>query len=296
MKLKNVSLNRIIACLIAMFIFAFSMNFSFDANASNTSRTYNIYNATTGAYIDRYTLNALDTENNTSTYSLVGNDDRVVDFTKSGVVKLMTSNYYLGTGFVVSKNIIATAAHCVKNKTISSIRLFDTNGNVSKTVTPVEVHIPKTYVDSNNTNYDYALITVNDDLSDYAIFDLGVALDSAISNHLSVSVTGFPSYLNDNSSEIVNDYTQNSMYTGTGVLNFSTIYNNNNYKLYYTADSSGGNSGGPAYITISKYGKVYYTVVAIHTNGFNESSSEQLNSGTRMTTDLLHFYMHNPNV
>lgn len=282
MKLKNVSLNRIIACLIAMFVFAFSMNFSFDANASNTSRTYNRYNAITGAYLGRYTLNALDVDNNVSTYTVIDTEDRVVDFTKSGVVKLLNSNEFVGTGFVVNENTIATVAHCVSGNKITEIRLFDTNGNVIKTVIPSEIHIPKSYV-SGNSVYDYALITVNDDLSDYAIFDLGVALDSAVTNHCSVSVTGFPTEINNT---VVNDMTNNNMYTGQGVLNSST-----SYFLKYTADCSSGDSGAPVYITTSYYGTVYYTVIGMHS-----TSGSNINSGVRMTTDLLHFYMHNPNI
>lgn len=291
MKLKNIPVNRITAVFIALFIAMFSMNFSFDTNASNTSRTYSIYKATTGAYIGGYTLNTLDIDDNlVSPHYVFGNDDRVIDFTKSGVVKILSSNEFLGTGFVVNKNTIATAAHCVKGYTVNKIKFFDSNGNVSKTITPSEVHIPKPYV-SGNSSYDYALIKVNEDLSDYAIFDLGVALDSAIDNHLSVSVTGFPNSLNNQLDDNINNFTTDNMYTGIGTLTPSTSLYGKDYQLCYTADTSSGNSGSPVYITTSYYGKVYYTVIGINTTGSNK-----YNSGVRMSTDLLHFYMNNPNV
>lgn len=293
MKLKNISVNRILACLIAVFIFAFSMNFSFDANASNTSRIYRRYNATTGAFLGRYMLGALNVNDNVSTYNVIGSDDRVVDFTKSGVVKLMGSDEYIGTGFVVDSHTIATAAHCIwdydnnSSIQISEIRLFDANGNISKTVTPVEAHIPQIYLNNKGAGYDYGVITVNEDLSDYAIFDLGVPLYSASDNELAISVTGFPKYLHNNEEEVVNSDTLDNMYTGNGVLSAS----NSNDVLYYTADASEGNSGGPVYITTSYYGTVYYTVIGIHTSG-----SSIVNSGVSMTTDLLHFYLNNSHI
>lgn len=300
MKLKNISANRILACLIAVFIFAFSMNFSFDANASNTSRIYRRYNATTGAYLGRYTLNALDVDNNVSTYSLIDTDERVVDFTKSGVVKLILNGprgTAIASGFVVDSHTIATAGHCIwepeigRITKISEIRLFDANGNILKTVIPVESHVPQEFVNNEDQACDYGLITVNEDLSDYAIFDLGVALDSAINAHCTVSVTGFPVNINGTT---VNSYTNNVMYTGNGTLTIPSLSDNN--RLYYTTDTSGGNSGGPIYVTSSYYGTVYYTVIGIHTRGFNSDDVDQLNSGVRMTTDLLHFYKFNPNI
>ncbi len=308
MKVKKISVNRILACMTAIFVFALSMNFSsMDTNAGSTSRTYKIFNATTGAYIDKYTLVTDSSNNNPRT--IIGNDDRVVDFTKSGVVKIMDADDYIGSGFVVGVHTIATASHCVydieekKPYKISEIRLFDANGNISKTVTPIESHVTQKYIEDaqDSVNYDYGLITVKEDLSDYACFDLGVTLDSAINNNSAISVTGFPRYFNNEYDNPVNTHTLNKMYTGNGVLenkgNFSgimrglpkTFYADST--LFYTADSSGGNSGGPAYITTSYKNRVYYTVIGIHNH-----SLPGMNSATRITPDLLHFYMNNPNV
>ncbi|MDE5620802.1 MAG: hypothetical protein K2O29_06040 [Ruminococcus sp.] len=53
-----------------------------------------------------------------------------------------------------------------------------------------------------------------------------------------------------------------------------------------------GESGGPVYIeeTLHNQDNHFncYSVIAIHTNGEN--------SGTRITTDLIHFYKQNPNI
>jgi len=292
MKVKKISANRILACMTAIFVFALSMNFSsMDTSAESTSRTYKIFNAATGAYIDEYTLVTDSSNNNPRT--VIGDDDRAVDFTKSGVVKIINATSR-ATGFVVDKHTIATAAHCIYDEKMREIRLFDSNGNVSKTVTPVEVHVPQKYINDSqdSVNYDYGLITVKEDLSDYACFDLGTVLDSGIFNQLTVSVTGFPAEYNTK---------EDKMYTGNGVLKYKsdvsiisegkqkTFYHDS--AIFYTADSSKGNSGGPVYVTTSYKGKVYYTVIGVHNYGLID-----INSATRMTPDLLHFYMNNPNV
>ena len=51
-----------------------------------------------------------------------------------------------------------------------------------------------------------------------------------------------------------------------------------------------GDSGGPAYITTSYYGSIYYTVI-----GINVSEAGTYNIATRITSDLLHFYLNNSN-
>jgi len=279
MKTRAFSINRAVACMIAFLMLVLSLNFSSDVNASNTSRTYKRYNAKTGAYLGSYTLDKLSTRDNASTRDVIGSDDRVIDFTKSGVVKMIVDSDVVCTGFVVDSHTIATAGHCVSDYIINSIKLFDSDGNNVKDATPVEYHIPANY--SRNTSRDYALITVSDDLSDYAIFDLGVVLDDAISQEKSISITGFP--------KSKNSLTYHAMYTGNGVLKDSNSVDSSS-KLYYTCYTSTGNSGSPIYATMSYDGKVYYTVIGIHTSG-----SYEFNSGVRITTDLLHFYIFNKN-
>ena len=62
-------------------------------------------------------LNPVDTLSSTNARAVIGDDTRVVDFSKSGVVKInftaSNGESYWGTGFVVDEHTIATAAHCV---------------------------------------------------------------------------------------------------------------------------------------------------------------------------------------
>lgn len=252
---------------------------------------------------------------------VIGDDGRVPLWDKSGVVKIITDQNPNGvTGFVVGPHIIATAAHCVYNdnntseetgQIINSVKLFNSNGVNTLTATPVEYHVPYSYINLSmnyprlrSNEFDYALLTVEEDLSDYMCFNLGVALNNASENHISIKNTGFPHEVNGNT---VNTGSVHNMYMCTGNLmewseglNGIDEYNyynlNEDRQLYYDADTSGGNSGGPVYVTKDVYDKngnnhqVYYDVIAIHV-----SHTGVFNVGTRINGELLHFYLHNTN-
>lgn len=297
MKTNVVNVKKITAVAVAFLLMVLSVSYlSSKSDAANTARKYRIFNAKTGVKIGSdYTLDALPAEDNSR--AVIGEDERVIDWTKSGVVKLMNSNDYLGSGFVVSDHVIATAAHCVYNALlrkpdqISKILLFDNDGNVTLEATPVETHVPCDYITNNSNGYkaqdDYALITVKEDLSAYACFNLGVPLDSFINSNSVVTVTGFPATWGKPGEEItVNTLTKHMMYSGNGIMN-----GGDSSSIHYNADMSGGNSGGPVYITESAYGRTYYTVIGINIS--NSKINPQYNNGTRITTDLIHFYSAN---
>lgn len=268
---------------------------------SNTYRSYSVYDAANGNFMRNYTLSPLESKNNTR--GIIGTDDRVIDWTKSGTVKLMTSSNYAGTGFVVGSHTIATAAHCVynysssKGKSLTEILLFDSNGNISLHATPVEMHVPNIYINllsstSGTNQYDYALITVEEDLSDYACYNLGSTMDSIFTNNQAISVTGFPQQINKGSTNVqnVNDHTNHYMYTGTGsILNKHPF--GNYEQLFYDVDVTEGKSGGPVYATESRNGNTYFTVLAI-----NAAVGYEWNIGTRINTDIIHFYKNNSNL
>ncbi|MDE6797758.1 MAG: trypsin-like peptidase domain-containing protein, partial [Ruminococcus sp.] len=278
-----------------------------NANIVNSDATYRIYNAKTGDVLkEKYTLSKLASSNNAR--SVIGDEDRVIDWTKSGVVKLISSNYYLGTGFVVGDHVIATAAHCLydyenttpKPELLSEILLFDSKNNKTISVTPIESHIPVAFINAVDSKHryvnksDYALITVKEDLHAYKNFNLGVPLKSFDDSHSVVTVTGFPAKIGKPGEEkIVNNHYDHMMYSGNG-----PIYNGNDTLIQYTADMTPGNSGGPVYLTESYNGTTYYTVVGINVSNPSKDNVDyqKYNTGTRMTTDLIHFYNNNPNL
>ena len=292
-KIKTLNVKRCVAVFMAVLITVLSLSYTDNSHtdATNTRRQYYVYNAKTGVKIYEYYLDPVEVYNNSRT--VVDTDDRNPDKQKNGVVKIIThfANYYNNSGFVVGDHVIATAAHCVCGDRVSKILLFNENGEVVSEATPVEYHVPAHYAQSGTTDkdYDYALITVKEDLHDYAKFELGVPLDSFLDGNADVTVTGFPDTVKH---EEVNDTENKHMiYSGVG-----QIYGGSELLIYYTADASHGNSGGPVYITesfndISGNGnnKTYYTVLGINTN-----SGNNCNIGIRMTTDLIHFYKNNP--
>ena len=290
---------KIISVFTAFIIFLLSIcTYSSNSSADNTTRSYKIFRASNGTYLDEYTLTSLPTVNN-SRY-IFGMDDRQIDWSKSGVVKLMSVIGIQGTGFVVDEHTIATAAHCVYNEytgggmPLTEIRLFDNNGNQTLSATPVNVHIPNAYIQANqpSDNYsynfvsDYALIIVEEDLSAYACFNLAVPLDTINLSATNVTVTGFPEKING---EYVNTEDDDEMYSASG-----TLYQMNSNDFLHYVDTDNGNSGGPTYVTETRNGNTCYSVIGIYSATVGYVNDPNLYSAsTRITTDLLHFYLNN---
>lgn len=288
---------------VAMFVVCMTYTASFGTSAVNTALNYKVFNASNGDYMSTYTLSANAVQDNSR--SVIEPDTREVDYSKNGVVKIIT-NTGTSTGFLVDGNTIATAAHCVTNKTnntgnsnsgkeIEKILVFNTDKTIAYEITNAySVHVPSLYFTTSSTStvfdYDYALITIPDveedkNLDDYAMFNLGVMLDGFKGSGKSVSVTGFPKMANG---EEVNDETEHAMYTGEGTVISDTT--NNEMMFRHDCDTYGGNSGSPVYTATTYGGNTYYTVIGIHTGGY-----VGYNIATRITTDVLHFYNNNSN-
>ena len=281
---------------------------------------YNVYNAQTGAYLRNYSLTVPDDNNSGSKGSVDNNktendrgivgptDDRIQDWSNRGAAKIMCSTSewgagYRGSGFVVGPHIIATAAHVVFDTTddyafkLSEILLFDAN-QTSHSFTPVEYHVPSSFINSSeytSTN-DYALITVEEDLTNYNSFILGSITDTAASNQLEVKTVGFPQCLYSNiqsnsvyDTTLINDGTNHDERLSTG--NVTYTYSN---IIRFNADTSPGNSGGPIYVDETLNGIDYQTVV-----GINVSQPYALyapyNTGVRFNALILKFYKGNDN-
>lgn len=300
-KIKILNAKRGVAVFMAVLMMILSLSYTNNkqTDAVNTDRTYYVFDAKTCVQKTNrtYTLEAFYSESNAR--NIVGEtDNRKPGWVNSGVVKIMNSTNYIGTGFVVGDHTIATAAHCAYNESISKILLFETdkNNNLTNTLnlTPVECHIPYNYINGNLTHYDYALITVKEDLSDYA-FNLGVPLDSCIEKAVRITSAGFPSKIGTEGNEItVNTATQHMMYSSNGhIVQGYPSWGTDRYRIAFTADTSKGNSGGPVYITeiIPGESKPCYTVIGICTHSGIDS-----NIATRITTDLIHFYNKNSNI
>lgn len=273
----------------------------------DTFRSYTIYNYdshSTSSYTLTANVNWLSLEDEPVTFS--DNVDDRVRATDTSVVQIQPSG---GTGFIIDDHIIATAAHCVYDyaqgsfvNNVSAIVRGAPVSNISqvlKTCTAVEVHVPNQFMNSANSNvremYDYALIYVEEDLSEYGEFDLGVPSDEFMDTQTAVTISGFPSETQSNPSA-----GNMALYKGDGVVLNIDVYNQQlaGNQLMTNVYTSGGDSGGPIYMTSSFGGESYRTVVGIYTSAGNydydsDGVIERVSYGTRMTTSLLRFFCNN---
>ena len=176
-----------------------------DATASRSYRKYS-YSTNRGATYTLTPSNMDFSQNTASPNGIVGADSREpsTNLTENtGIVYIKNKDSSFGTGFIVGNHQIATAAHVVYNsgfKSTPTIKTYNESGKLSgKTLTPVEVHIPANYKYKDNPTaeemqYDYALITVKEDLSQYTHFSLGNCYNTDSSRFIDVPlhVNGCP--------------------------------------------------------------------------------------------------------
>lgn len=303
-KIQNNKKSAFIVAVVVLLTSVLSLNL-FYTNAGSSGTSYNVYNAKTGTLRRAYTLYVGEAYNSnsaeTNSGGVIGNDDRDIDWSKSGVVKINSSSStqsYTGTGFVVDAHTIATAAHCLisENATqahiINKVTLYDNKGNVAMEATPVELHVPikyanRTYDQTVNKYYskddDYGLITIKEDLSAYACFNLGTPLedfpDYSYSQNIYAFITGFPS-------KVDGENAGGLKYTSYGKIN--EVDSND---IWFDIDATPGTSGAPVYIEERAGGKTYYTVIGIYVGYSSEDGGD--NAGKRMTAELIKFYKGN---
>lgn len=276
------------------------------AEFPTSSRGYHVYNAQTGTYNRRYSLTVTDLSNSietnmtdlsdsVDTRQIFPPNEQISDWSNTGVAKIMsdaTIYGYLGTGFVVGPHTIATAAHVVFDRdtnstyNIDEILLFDENGSESS-FTPVEIHTPINYIADNDVSdfdYDYSLITVEEDLSNYISFNLGAITDNA-ANKFTITTVGFPKYCYPDVNTVVNDQDDHTKYLSQGNI---TSVDSRGFYFGHNADTVTGNSGSPIYLVETLNGKTYNTVIGIHVGVYN--------TGLRFTPHVLKFFKGNTNI
>ncbi|MDO4157293.1 MAG: serine protease [Oscillospiraceae bacterium] len=282
------------ACMMAFYGIASYIT----ANAFYESQGYCIYNYQTekvtryGLIVD---LPIYDGNSGMTRAGLI--DDRVPD-TEVSVVQLASVG---GTGFIIDNHLIATAAHCVYNQTsdtfVSNMRVDIYNENcttILKTVYPKEAHIPVKYTAYGNEMYDYALLYVEEDLSEYGMFSLGVPMDSFMTSGATVTVSGFPqSTASDPGANCTKRYKADGQ-----IVDMNGSIDKKNHRIQYTAFASSGDSGGPVYTTQTFNGKTYHTVIGIQTTRtfYADGSVGEHRFGTRVTSTLLVFYYNNEKI
>ncbi len=249
--------------------------------------------------IDEYTLEALPYFPQVNTRAV---EDHEVDTENINVVEL---DYSTGdaTGFIVDSHVIATAAHTVLYRdSITNENKFEPYVNVTvrkangvtyeMSTTAVEIHVPKSIKDSGtDVDYDYALIYVEDDLSEYGIWNLGIATNEFMNTGEILTTTGVAK---------INGIKRR--YYSTGAV----VQPTSNRAVKILARGFQGKSGGPIYYNTTYGGEDLKTVVAITRGGTyqTDSNGNIMNDsygnpifvdtlGVRMTPALLQFYLYN---
>lgn len=260
---------------------ALSFN-SFSASAKTVSNTYcyHDYGASATSY-HLYQLSLDTLENSASTRGIIGADNRVPDPNNTAVVRLSVG----GTGFIVGDHTIATAAHCVyrEGKFLdTTAQIVDGNGNVIKQLTTKRTHILNDARLNNDNESDYAMIEVEEDLSSYGAFSLGVMMDDFRnkSTNITMSVSGFPERTGEE---------WGKRYVGKG-----RIMEVDDKKICYDVDTSNGNSGGSLYREFTEYGETYKVAVGIHYGYVGQTTNKPAhNVSVRITPSILQFYLNN---
>lgn len=259
--------------------------------SSNDASSYSQYSLTVDGYDNTVPPSS-------TPRHIIGNNDMVRDY-DTAVVNLSIG----GSGFIVDDHVIATAAHCVydneKKEFINSdVIVVDANNN-KITFHPKYADVCSTFTLENGYTFnaeknDYALLYVEEDLSEYGALKLGVALDEYIENNGEVIVSGFPQ-------EYPHNY-QGQPYGIRFKAKGTLFSDSNDERIRYNADMSGGDSGGPVYVeegfrTDNDQQFDYKTVVAINVaQNIVEDENQMRNIGVKITPDLLKFYNSNPNI
>ncbi len=265
---------------------------------SSTGRNYCKYNLETKIETS-YSIRPTEVIDNLATASLDVNNYQ--DTQNLNAVQLsIGSSGAVGSGFIVDDYVIATAAHCVTNKTNTSceyvesitVNVYAADGvTLLDTANAIEVHIPSFYKTSTNGNqdaYDYALIRVDKDLSAHGVWDMGVTTAEFMETGADVTSTGFTD-LGDG-----NGYRR---YYSTGsAIPFASEENgtvDNPNRIQTEARCNGGKSGGPIYYETIANSATVKSVVGITTG---KDAGDAHTWGVRMTPHVIQFYLNNSNI
>ena len=180
---------------------------------------------------------------------------------------------YRGTGFLIDDNIVATAGHCLYDEELGwATAVYVRPGRNGLLGIPFGIARSKRIAVSTewhlsaDSNYDWGAICIYDTLiGNPGSFTMTSVNDN--SSNIQAKISGYPQNVGSSSSTTYKQYEMD------GPVNILSMY-----RLYYTIDTSGGQSGAPILNSNN-------VVIGIHTSG-----STSYNTGVRMTPQVL-FYL-----
>lgn len=223
-------------------------------------------------------------------------DDRVLDSSTNAQCivylsyKKSNGSPYRASGFIIDDHIIATCGHALYDGTAFStdftIKVYNAAGtSVIATYNADELHIPYSYYNDQTTfDYDYGLIYVDEDLSQYGTIALGLPTNCFKNTGQTVYISGFPSSVNGNSTSY--------RYVGSGDI----LSTSDNIVLNTEAYVSPGDSGGPIYLDYTLCGDTFRSAIGICDYYVTGINTPRYSGGVRMTLPVLRFFMKNPNI
>jgi len=271
--------------------------------------TYKKYDGFMGYYCDEYTIencnSIIEPYNEVSTCSVIGPDEREEYYNK-GIVYInshdsRTGLSYSGTGIVVGPNTILTAAHCVFDTVYNVPRdnvyfkAFNSNGVLEESGFAQYYHVPVPFIDQTvfNSENDYAIIKVANNLSSDRIMKVGVAREKLSHINTTVISSGYSGEdTSTNSAE--NEALRGLMVKGPGAISNMT-----QNVIYYDSDTVQGESGGPLYVVYDpETDHEEQVVIGINSASLTNRVTHEatINSATRISTKILHFIYNNGNL
>lgn len=208
---------------------------------------------------------------NLSVRSIIGKDDRVRIFDTTQApynsMAFIAADGNAGSGAVISKNTVLTAAHVVKNirenPNKSSIYVIpgrDGSNYPYGSFKIKSVHIPQSYINKPNAANDIAVLTI-EPLNNKSIGEVVPILhfrtSETVTDGTTIQTTGFPG-----------DKPWGTMWTTKG-----TLLRQTSTLIYYDLDTKGGQSGSPVYDLNNR-------IIGVHTIGGNKK-----NFGVKITLE-----------
>jgi hypothetical protein len=271
---------------------------------SSSSRTYSEfkYDDDSSSLVGNYTLSLTSYSSSASATSSTDSSKVTIpqlraDNSHQNVVEIITDD---GTysGFIVGDHQIATTAEAVYDNSSYKINAKNVRKNISMSIysdyktaevtelSPDYIHVPNSYMVSSSTDfiYNYAVIEVADDLSEYGIWNLGVISDEFTENNPVVELNGFENHKRYLSYGIVEDLE-------------SELGNSDKYLKKHHIQSECGNMGDPETGTMLGGVTIYDgTNSAIGIPAYFNTESNGRTDSMRVTSALLRFYISNTNL